>query len=159
MTSKERLSAILRECDAHALRLTQARTRCVAIFPLSSDSYASLSDDQVRDIDQMVYRFTKLQDALGAKLFPAILSVLREDAASRTVYDMLSELEKAGAIHSAEDWIAMRETRNQLAHDYHDDPDEGSRYLTDLFNNVERLLATADSAARFAQDDVLPSMP
>lgn len=157
-TSKERFEMILRECAAHQRRLSQARERCAGFFPLTPDSYENLTDEQVEHVDQMVYRFTKLQDALGAKLFPAILSVLREDAASLTVFDMLSELEKSGAITDAEGWAAMRETRNQLAHDYQDDPEEGSRYLNDLFDWVNELRATAERAAGFVRDRVLPGL-
>lgn len=157
-SSTKRFEAILRECAAHQRRLSQARERCSLFFPLTPDSYENLTDEQVEHVDQMVYRFTKLQDALGTKLFPAILSVLREDAASLTVFDMLTELEKAGAITDAGRWAAMRETRNQLAHDYQDDPEEGSRYLNDLFDAVNELRATAERAAGFVRDRVLPGL-
>ena len=157
-TSTERFEAILRECAAHEKRLSQAKDRCSGFFPLTPETCESLSDEQVVHVDQMVYRFTKLQDALGAKLFPAVLSVLREDAASLTVFDMLTELEKAGAISDAGSWVAMRETRNQLAHDYQDDPEEGSRYLNDLFDAVEELKATAEMATGFVRDRVLPGL-
>lgn len=157
--SKERFQAILRECAAHEKRLSQAKGRCAGFFPLTPHSYDSLSDDQVEHVDQMVYRFTKLQDALGAKLFPAILSVLREDAASLTVFDMLSELEKAGAVTDAAEWASMRETRNELAHDNQDDPEDGSRYLNDLYAAVEKLQTAAEHATAFVEERVIPGLP
>ena len=106
-----------------------------------------------------MYRFTKLQDALGAKLFPAITAVLREDATSLTVFDMLAELEKAGALPSADTWLALRETRNQLAHDYEDDPQEGSAYLNSVFDAVGSLLSAEEAVRSFVETRVLPSLP
>ena len=156
-TSKERFEAILHECDAHKKRLMQAKDRCAKFFPLSAKTYEELSDEQVEHVDQMVYRFTKLQDALGAKLFPSVVSVLREDAASLTVFDVLAELEKAGAIPNANRWVATREMRNQLAHDYQDNSDEGSRSLNDLFSAVDELIGTGNQATAFVRERVLPS--
>jgi hypothetical protein len=68
--SKERFEAILRECAAHQIRLAQAKARCSEFFPLDASTYEHLTDDQVEHVDQLIYRFTKLQDALGAKLSP-----------------------------------------------------------------------------------------
>ena len=156
---KHRFEAILNECTAHTRRLNQAVSRCGAFFPLSSTTYAELSDDQVEHVDQLVYRFTKLQDALGAKLFPLIASVLREDAESLTVFDVLAELEKAGAIPDASDWASLRETRNQLTHDYGDDPEESSQQPNEVMDQVDKLKAAARQAEPFVRERVLPSLP
>ena len=83
---------------------------------------------------------------------------MREDAASLTVFDVLAELEKAGAIPNANRWVATREMRNQLAHDYQDNSDEGSRSLNDLFSAVDELIGTGNQATGFVRERVLPSV-
>ena len=153
----DRFSVILHECDAHQKRLRQAKARCESFFPLDPRTYSELTDNQVEHVDQLVYRFTKLQDTLGNKLFPAVVSALRDDAASLTVIDGLNELERAGAIPSADNWSMLRQTRNQLAHDYQDDPEAGSRSLNDVYAQADDLLAGATTAVTFVRDRVLPS--
>lgn len=153
----ERINAILRECAIHSERLESARTKCGAFFPLDATSYPELTADQIEHIDQLVYRFTKLQDALGAKLFPGIASALREDAEALSVMDTLALLEKVGAISDAGKWIQLRETRNELAHDYVDDPEQGSAQLNALYEAVAELEAVRVQADSFARSRVLES--
>ena len=94
---QKKLELILRECEVHARRLKHARAVCDPWFPLNKTSYSSLTDNEIAHVDQLIYRYTKLQDALGAKLFPQIVSHLREDAESLTVIDRLAQLERAHA--------------------------------------------------------------
>lgn len=154
-SQRARLEAILHECSIHAERIAYARDLSSALFPLNAEAYSRLDADAVQKLDQLVYRFTKLQDALGAKLFPLLAAELREDAESLTVFDRLAVLEKAGAVPSANEWFELREVRNQLAHDYHDDPENGAGYLNDLYCYSERLLACNQKVAAFVQDRVL----
>ena len=122
MNERERvkLDAVLHECDVHARRVEYAQAVCSGFFPLSSETYQKLTDEEIAHIDQLIYRYTKLQDALGAKLFPAIVAQIREDAESLTILDKLGTLERIDAISDAERWQELRELRNQLAHDYED---------------------------------------
>ncbi len=154
----ERFQAILHECDVHARRLTHARKVCGEYFPLTPTTYSELSEDAITRIDQLVYRFTKLQDALGAKLFPMIVAQLREDADSLTVLDKLHELEKARAITDADRWQELREIRNQLTHDYEDDAEAAANYLQDRFLRSETLIEYKNQAANFVNERVLPAL-
>ena len=85
--------------------------------------------------------------------------VLREDWVFLTIFDVLAEFEKAGALPSADRWVALREIRNQLAHDYQDDPEEGSRYHNELYAAVDDLCKAADLTMCFVRERVLPSLP
>ncbi|GAA3535883.1 hypothetical protein [Zobellella aerophila] len=55
---------------------------------------------------------------MGAKLLPGILELTKEQGALATFIDKLNRLEKIGALSSAEQWLELREMRNQFAHDY-----------------------------------------
>lgn len=71
-------------------------------------------------VEAFVGRFGRLQDNLGDKLLPALLSALGERVASAA--DNLDKAERLGWIPSADEWFAMRSLRNQMVHEYVEDP-------------------------------------
>jgi len=87
-------------------------------LPMTADKLAMLDDEAVQDWDQLVLRFTKLQDTMGTRLFPATLQVLQEPYEERPMIDKLQRLEKLGYLTSTEQWHMMRVVRNRFAHDY-----------------------------------------
>jgi hypothetical protein len=157
--NRYRFEALLHECETHARRILQAKEKSKSLFPLNPDTYPTLTDDDVEHIDQLVYRFTKLQDTLGAKLFPGIVSVLREDSKTLTIFDVLNELEKREAIPSAERWMLLRELRNQIAHDYENDPENGSHYLNEIFDRASEIVTITKQVTDFTREYILPSLP
>ncbi len=66
----------------------------------------------------VIYRFTKLQDAIGHRHFPVFYSVLEGNDTPRPFLDTLHYLEKIGIIESVEDWQMLRNLRNNLARNY-----------------------------------------
>lgn len=67
------------------------------LLPLQASTLASLDDEVIQDWDQFVLRFTKLQDAMGVRLFPAVLEYLEEPFEDRPMLDkILQRLEKLG---------------------------------------------------------------
>lgn len=52
----------------------------------------------------------------------------------------------------------MRQIRNELAHDYQDDPEAGSRSLNDVYQSIDELTAVGESAAAFVRERVVPSL-
>ncbi|MEI7841277.1 MAG: hypothetical protein WCJ11_12335, partial [Methylococcaceae bacterium] len=112
---------ILKICERHADRLNWAMTELQPHFPLSATSLGDLTDLEIAVLDQFSTRFGKLQDAMGAKLFPAILELTKEQGELKAFIDKLNRLEKIGAIQSADDWLLLREVRNAFSHDYPDD--------------------------------------
>ena len=55
---------------------------------------------------------------MGAKLFPAVLELTKEQGQLAAFLDKLNRLEKIGAIPSVQDWLLLREMRNEFSHDY-----------------------------------------
>lgn len=70
-------------------------------------------------LDAFVSRFGRLQDTVGDKLLPALLSALAE--APGPAIDNLDKAEKFGFIESADVWMEMRRLRNQMVHEYVED--------------------------------------
>ena len=87
-------------------------------FPITLETYQRFDSDQIRCIDQFIFRFSKLQDAIGAKIFRYTLEILEEDVTSLPMRDILNRLERFNIIPSADEWIYIRELRNEIAHDY-----------------------------------------
>ena len=104
--------------DAHISRMKSALKRLSPIFPLTEGKFRDLTDDQVSYTDQLILRFLKLQDLLGQKIFPEILLALQEDYSNRPFLDVINRLEQLRILDSAEGWIALREVRNLITHDY-----------------------------------------
>ena len=51
---------------------------------------------QLRILDQLLFRFTKLQDAHGQRLIPATLAALSEPFEEWSMIDRLNRLERLG---------------------------------------------------------------
>jgi len=71
-----------------------------------------------RLLDQFAYRYTRMQDDMGARLIPAILGALGEDVAAMSALDRLDRLEQLAWLPSADEWSELRRIRNEFTHDY-----------------------------------------
>lgn len=82
----------------------------------------SLEDDAdlAERVEAFVGRFGRLQDTLADKLLPVLLSALGERLGAQL--DNLDRAERLGFIASSETWLAMRQLRNQMVHEYIEDP-------------------------------------
>jgi len=67
-------------------------------------------------LDAFVSRFGRLQDTVGDKLLPALLSALAETLGP--AIDNLDKAEKLKLIESADGWMEIRRLRNQMVHEY-----------------------------------------
>lgn len=117
------LKSAIEIADRHSAILSTALRDLDQGPPLTADLLRKDDPQLLRLLDQIQSRFTKLQDHLGNRLFPALLDTLAEEA-SLSMLDRLDRLEKLGYIGSSDTWLALRTTRNRLAHDYPSSPDE-----------------------------------
>lgn len=144
------------ECERNAYHLCQALALLDPIMPITGDRYTQLTDDEVRVMDQFIFRFTKLQDAMGNHLFPAILNYLQEPYEDRPMLDKLNRLEKLAYIASTEAWQGIRSTRNKFSHDYPDDAEknaaliniasEASELMCHILASIEKKLRDEQSS-------------
>lgn len=92
-------------------------------------------------LDAFVSRFGRLQDTVGDKLLPALLSALAE--APGPAIDNLDKAEKFGFIESVDVWMEMRRLRNQMVHEYIEDMAVLSSALRNGHAFVPALVAAA----------------
>lgn len=140
----ERLQREFEVCDKHILRINEALEELSSTLPLTTESYAQLSSEQIRCIDQFIFRFSKLQDAMGAKIFRYILEYLDEDVTSLPMRDILNRLEKYKFLPDANEWIYIRELRNEIAHDYPFMENDVVHILNELFSKVNTMYGIYD---------------
>ncbi|MDA3880725.1 MAG: hypothetical protein PF436_10085 [Prolixibacteraceae bacterium] len=114
----DRLFEATQLCSIHNERMTFAHTKIKNHFPLNINNYSNLKPEELSFFDQLIFRFSKMQDSMGSKLFPAILENLGEEAKGIPFIDQLSKLEELNIIPNANDWILLRETRNIVTHEY-----------------------------------------
>ena len=104
-------------------------------FPIDKVSYLKLIDS-IQDLafsDQITYRFAKLQDTIGAKLFKGLLLYQGENI-DKPFLDILNQLEKIDIVN-VDEWFELRDLRNEIAHDY-----ENNDYLViEILNNIFEL--------------------
>ena len=140
----ERLQREFEVCDKHILRINEALEELSSTLPLTTESYAQLSSEQIRCIDQFIFRFSKLQDAMGGKIFRYILEYLDEDVTSLPMRDILNRLEKYKFLPDANEWIYIRELRNEIAHDYPLMENDVVHILNELFSKVNTMYGIYD---------------
>lgn len=152
MNMAEKLTAALWETDRHMETLNEALAEW---YRSPAATWEALEADRakVRLVDQLLFRFTKLQDAVGERLVPATLAVLREPFEEWPMRDRLNRLEKLGYLNVG-NWLVWREIRNRLAHEYPDLPEVrfaaliaaigAARSLTALCQDWRNRLETAE---------------
>lgn len=127
-------------CQVHADALQDAlqdmQRRAIGV-----DDYTHLSKEDRRLLDQFAYRYTRLQDDMGAKLVPAVLKALGEDVAPMSALDRFARLEQLGWLLSADEWLSLRQVLNQFAHDYPDSPIERFERLQAATQAATQLMA------------------
>ena len=129
----EKIKSALSEQDANFIHIHNAQEKLKPYLPITP---AHLSDkDVVEHIDQMIFRFIKIQDGMGRRLIPLIVEAMEADTSEMTFIDKLNRLEKFGLIEHGE-WNSYRKIRNDLAHTYPEEKQE----LADAINAAAAIL-------------------
>ena len=90
------------------------------LFTLEHVKHLEADPDLAERVEAFVSRFGRLQDTLGDKLLPLLLTALGERPSS--TIDNLDRAERLGLLESADCWMVMRKLRNQMVHEYVEDP-------------------------------------
>lgn len=142
---KEKLLHNLNESNKHLLRLNTAfgELEKKYRFPLNAENFKNIakSAQHLAYSDQCIYRFSKLQDCMGAKLFKSLLLYQGENV-NKPFLDILNQLESIDII-DVDEWFEIRDLRNEIAHDYEDSDETGINILNAIYkikNDLESIL-------------------
>ena len=153
-----KLQPALDECRLHQQRLHQAWLEAKDFEAFLPDAlHPKLSEPQVRVCDQLVFRFGRLQDAMGTRLLPALLQLTQEWRETEAFIDKLNRAEKLGMIPAAEQWQKLRELRNQSAHEYPGQPELLIANLRRLVESVPLLEQAFGHLQQYASHRTAPT--
>jgi len=99
--------------------------------------------EKIKTIDAFIFRFIKLQDFMGDKLFKEVLKAVGDYKDNMSLIDILDKLEKLEIIKNADHWINYRAIRNKLTHEYPDNQEEvieGINLAIVYFEEINQIL-------------------
>ena len=132
--------SVLSIADIHAKRISQGLGCLEKGINFNTENVLDLPFATIMALEIIASRFAKLQDLLGVKLFPLLLDSMQEGDSLLSVRDRLNRLEKLKIIASAEQWVEWRDMRNNIAHEYPDDPGLTAEQLNNLVTSAQQLL-------------------
>lgn len=141
----------LADLVARQLKHLQATDARLFAVPFTVERARQLADDDIlaERVEAFVARFGRVQDTLGDKLLPAWLAANGERTGAFS--ENLDRAEKLGLIDDAQAWIDMRRLRNQMVHEYIEDPlvlasalMAGHAYVPILAEVAQRLTRAAE---------------
>lgn len=117
----QRLQFLVRVVRKECRHLVMTDSR-LFVTPFTPVQVAELENDpdMAERVEAFVGRFGRLQDTLGDKLLPTLLSAMGERTSS--MIDNLDRAERLEIVQSANDWMVVRNLRNQMVHEYIEDP-------------------------------------
>jgi hypothetical protein len=138
---RERLRFLTRVVTKETQLLSTTSER-LFLVPFTPVRVAELDQDPdlAERVDAFVSRFGRLQDTLGDKLLPLLLSALGESPAP--TIDRLDLAERLGFIASSEQWMRIRRLRNQMIHV------EDPQVLADALQAAHQAVATLFGAGQ-----------
>lgn len=147
---KQKVVDNLEESYKHLSRLEGALGALEKIytFPLSTDNFENMINQAqyLAYSDQSIYRFSKLQDCMGAKLFKSVLLYQGENV-NKPFLDILNRLESMDII-DVDEWFEIRDLRNEIAHNYDANDDTARNLLNTIYKIKSELKHILDEIGK-----------
>ena len=144
---KQKVIDNLNESQKHLSRLENAFKALEKHynFPIHMDDFKNIVDsvEHLAYCDQSIYRFSKLQDCMGAKLFKSVLLYEGENT-NKPFLDILNQLEAIDIIN-VDEWFEIRDLRNEIAHNYEDNDEIVINILNTIYKIKSDLKETLDA--------------
>lgn len=138
------------ECNKHIEKINDAKEYLNDIMPLDINKYLILNKIESSFVDQLNFRFSKLQDTMGESLFKSILIMSAEEVKKMTFLDILNRLEELEIINK-NDWLKLREVRNEIAHEYSFNQEEVVDNINLIYTKSNELINTYNNVCKFIQ--------
>ena len=116
------INDIFDKINLHNSRLKLAYKEIVDFEVLDVEIFDDF--EKLKTIDTFIYRFIKLQDLVGNKLFKLFLDEIGEYQDNMSLLDVLDKLERFKIISDSKKWMYYRKLRNQLTHEYPNNEDD-----------------------------------
>ncbi len=110
------INEIIEKVELHKSRAKSALLEIKTWDKFDSEVFENF--EKIKTIDTFIYRFIKLQDMMGDKLFKVFLDEIGEYKDNMSLLDILDKLEKFDIVDDAYAWMEYRSLRNKLTHEY-----------------------------------------
>ncbi|MCK4541073.1 MAG: TM1812 family CRISPR-associated protein [Spirochaetales bacterium] len=157
--SEVKLTQSIEEAFIHLKRLLYAGNKIKSFFPLSEEFLLNIDEENIEHLDQYVFRFMKLQDCIGQRIFASLLENLQEDYSTKPFLDILNRLEQLGVIENAYSWQELRDIRNDITHEYPKNTTENTMALNELYIKTADLFAILRSTTVYIQKKLKMNVP
>jgi hypothetical protein len=135
----KKLEQHLTEAMIHIERIVVVRDTLEKYYPLNTEKLENFSSENIDKLDVLAFRFSKLQDLLGSKIFREYLTVLQYPVEDKNFLELLKELDKENIIE-IDMWSEFRGVRNSISHDYPFEESERLEAMNYLIENVKYLV-------------------
>ena len=135
-----RLPKYFTEIDAHIELINEALKALQNRLPI--ENYNDLTNLEKFALNTLIFRFSKLQDLLGSKVFRSYLEYSGFETSERSFFDILKEIEKEGIV-DIDTWDELRKLRNQIAHEYPEEEDEAIEKINLFIQRSQELIKIA----------------
>jgi len=143
-----KLQSAISEEEKHFKRFFSACSKLKKSFPFDEES---LEDETtVEHLDQMTWRFVKIQDSIGRRLIPYVIEYAYDTIDGLNFRDMLNKLEKL-EILTLKEWNEFRILRNDITHIYPDD-DKILETLNEIYKRQNILYGIYNNLKNYVVD-------
>ena len=147
---QEKFQSNLKESFIHLDRLNTAFKELEKQyhFPLGLSQFCTIRshNQDLAFVDQIIYRYSKLQDIMGAKLFKSYL-MSQGESIDKPFIDILNQLERLNILE-VDEWFELRDIRNNIAHHYEEDKELAIDLINTIYCTKEDLLLILNSIKR-----------
>jgi len=84
---------------------------------MTEERFSELTPSEKDMLDVLAFRFSKLQDLLGSKIFREFLESQGFITEGKSFLEVLREVEREGIV-DVDTWSEFRKVRNLIAHEY-----------------------------------------
>ncbi len=148
-TSKQllisKIERSIKKCEKHILRIEEALLELDSLLPLDENTYNNFDSSKIRATDQLLFRFSKLQDKISYTIIKSICDLLENTRENTTFIDYINIAEKYKILESAYSWEVIRTIRNNITHDYEDDIEYQIKTINDVDNAYKEILKVFDN--------------
>ncbi len=134
---RQRLQNYIDEGHRHTELLLETLDVVKNIEP--SADYQTLPNLEKFALNTLIFRFSKLQDLLGTKLFRTYLDFAGFEVNEKNFFEILKAIEKEDIV-DIDTWDEFRKLRNNIAHDYPQEEEEIAENIQLIIQKTHTLI-------------------
>ena len=150
MNTKNRLNFYFLEANKHIEKLKKSKEVLIRFYPFTIDTLEELEEFEKDKLDVLIFRFSKLQDLIGEKIFRHYFEFSGR-VSNIPFVKILSELEREEII-TIEKWRELRIIRNNIAHEYPYEEEILIEAINKVLENIDYLIKVKEKIEKIVNE-------